>query len=93
MAKLRCIVTLEGGGVRRPPERLTWSARGFGADVYHAWQITGTFSECHVLPEESQYGALARLDHAFRRRRMFEGHQEWLQGLKEVAMGTPRPPS
>jgi uncharacterized protein YndB with AHSA1/START domain len=75
-----------------PPERLAWSARGPGVDVYHAWLLTATPSGCHVLTEESQYGALARLDHAARPTRMFEGHARWLQGLREKAMGGSPPP-
>jgi uncharacterized protein YndB with AHSA1/START domain len=75
-----------------PPERLAWSARGAGVDVYHAWLITPTSSGCHVLTEESQRGALARLDHAARPRRMFEGHERWLQRLREKAVAGPPPP-
>ncbi|MGA7861272.1 MAG: SRPBCC domain-containing protein [Thermoplasmata archaeon] len=75
-----------------PPERLAWSARGPGVDVYHAWLITPTPAGSHVLTEESQYGSLARLDHATRPGRMFEGHESWLRGLKERAMGGPPPP-
>jgi uncharacterized protein YndB with AHSA1/START domain len=75
-----------------PPERLAWSARGSGVDVYHAWLLTATPTGCHVLTEESQYGALARLDHAVRPTRMFEGHARWLQALREKAMSGPPPP-
>jgi hypothetical protein len=73
-----------------PPERLAWTGRSFGVDVYHAWLISGTSSGCHVLTEESQYGVLARLDHAFRPRRMETLHQVWLESLRSrVASGSP----
>ena len=75
-----------------PPERLAWDAQGSGVDVYHAWLIIPTAAGCHVLTEESQYGSLARLDHALRPERMFQGHQRWLQGLKEKAI-SGLPPS
>jgi uncharacterized protein YndB with AHSA1/START domain len=74
-----------------PPERLAWSARGTGVDVYHAWLITATPGGSHVLTEESQYGVLARLDHLLRPRRMEAGHDSWLRGLRERATGGPPP--
>jgi uncharacterized protein YndB with AHSA1/START domain len=76
-----------------PPERLAWSARGIGVDVYHAWLITATPGGSHVLTEESQYGILARLDHFVRPHRMGEGHDLWLRGLKEKAMSGPPSPA
>lgn len=76
-----------------PPERLAWSARGPGVDVYHAWLVSATPTGCHVLTEESQYGVLARLDHALRPARMCDGHARWLQGLREKSVHGPPPPA
>lgn len=75
-----------------PPERLAWSAQGTGVDVYHAWLITPTPAGCHMLTEESQYGFLARMDHAVRPKRMFDGHEGWLNSLRAKAMAGPPPP-
>jgi uncharacterized protein YndB with AHSA1/START domain len=75
-----------------PPERLAWSARGTGVEVYHAWLITAIPTGCHVLTEESQYGILARLDHLLRPLRMGAGHDDWLRRLGEKALGGPPPP-
>lgn len=69
------------------PERLAWTGRSFGVDVYHAWLITETASGCHVLTEESQHGLLARLDHRLRPHRMGTLHQVWLEALRGRAMG------
>jgi uncharacterized protein YndB with AHSA1/START domain len=74
-----------------PPERLAWTGRGPGVDVYHAWLISPTSAGSDVLTEESQYGTLARLDHEARPLRMFEGHEKWLRALKEKAMSGPPP--
>jgi hypothetical protein len=74
----------------QPPTRLAWTGRAFGVDVYHAWLISSRPGRCHVPTEESQYGLLARLDHAFRPRRMGSFHQEWLESLRtKVASGPP----
>jgi len=64
------------------PSRLAWNARGTGVDVYHAWLITPSPAGCHVLTEESQFGALARIDHALRPARMQKWHQVWLENLR-----------
>jgi len=74
-----------------PPCRLAWAARGIGVDVYHAWLITPSEHGCHVLTEESQYGLLARLDHALRPMRMSRGHQMWLEALRDRASVDPPP--
>jgi hypothetical protein len=73
-----------------PPERLAWTGRSFGVDVYHGWLISGTSTGCNVRTEESQYGFLARLNHAFRPRRMGSMHQVWLESLSaKVSSGSP----
>jgi uncharacterized protein YndB with AHSA1/START domain len=74
-----------------PPERLAWTGRSFGVDVYHTWLISVTSTGCHVLTEESQYGFLARLDHRLRPRRMASMHQVWLDSLRDRAAGGPPP--
>ena len=73
------------------PSRLAWSARGIGVDVYHAWLLEARGEGTHVLTEESQYGALARLDHVFRPNRMSQGHALWLRNLEVAARGGPPP--
>lgn len=75
-----------------PPSRLAWSARGFGVEVYHAWLLSPTDSGCHIVTEESQYGALARLDHALRPHRMELGHQLWLDNLRARVLEGGAPP-
>lgn len=73
-----------------PPERLAWTGRSFGVDVHHAWLISATSAGCNVLTEESQFGFLARLDHAFRPRRTESRHQVWLESLRsKAAAGSP----
>lgn len=75
-----------------PPQRLSWTGRAIGVDVYHAWLFSATATGCHVLTEESQYGVLARLDHALRPRRMESLHQVWLESLRDRAvLGSPPP--
>lgn len=74
-----------------PFERLAWTGRAVGVDVYHAWQLSGDPARCHVRTEESQYGAIARLDHFFRPHRMESLHQVWLESLREKAQTGPPP--
>ncbi len=64
-----------------PPERLSWSARSTGIDVYHGWLIERTPAGCHVLTEESQNGLAARLSNALRPNNMSRYHQLWLERL------------
>ncbi len=73
------------------PSRLAWSARGLGVDVYHAWLLEDSGAGTHVVTEESQYGALARLDHFLRPNRMFQGHALWLRTLEAAARRGPPP--
>ncbi len=72
-----------------PPSRLAWSARGPGVDVYHAWLLEARAEGTHVVTEEAQYGALARLDHLLRPNRMYRGHDLWLRRLRECAIHGP----
>lgn len=73
-----------------PPHRLAWTGRGAGVDVYHAWLLTDTAEGTHVLTEESQYGALARVDRALRPHRMETFHQVWLESLRSQVVGPGR---
>jgi hypothetical protein len=68
-----------------PGERIAWDGRGPGVDVYHAWLIRKTPRGTHVLTEETQYGALARLSHAVLPWRMPKYHQIWLESLSARA--------
>lgn len=74
-----------------PLERLAWSARATGIDVYHAWLIERTPSGCHVLTEENQNGFLARLSNALRPGNMERYHQVWLANLLVKAKGGAPP--
>jgi len=72
-------------------ERLAWSAKGTGIDVYHAWLIERTQSGCHVLTEENQNGFLARLSNSLRPGNMEKFHQVWIENLLAVARNGPPP--
>lgn len=73
-----------------PFERIAWDARSFGLDAYHAWLIRPTTNGCHVLTEESQHGWLARLGNFVFPRRMYRGHELWLDSLeRRVSQGPP----
>jgi hypothetical protein len=74
-----------------PFERLAWSARSTGVDVYHAWLIENIPSGCHILTEENQNGVLARLSNSLRPGNMERYHQVWLQNLVVKAKGGPPP--
>jgi len=74
-----------------PGERIAWSARAFGLDVYHAWLIVPSpdgGSGCTVITEETQHGFLARLAHALRPGQMHKFHQIWLENLHSRAANT-----
>jgi len=71
-----------------PDERIAWSAKGFGLDVYHAWLIVPLPDGepgCKVITEETQNGFMARLGHALRPDQMHAFHQIWLEKLSRRA--------
>ena len=70
-----------------PNERLAWNARGLGVDAYHAWLLLPRPSGTHVITEETQYGALARMAKVFMPGRMHRVHQVWLEQLSARAQG------
>ena len=73
-----------------PHERIAWDARAIGLEVYHAWLLQRTPQGCHVLTEETQHGALARLGNAVMPHRMYKYHQIWLESLaRQSAAGLP----
>ena len=72
-------------------ERLAWTARAAGIDVYHAWLIEKRQSGCYVLTEETQNGWLARLNGTLRPREMSKQHQNWLESLQRKAAEGPPP--
>ena len=74
-----------------PNERLAWTAHGIGINAYHAWLIEKRETGCHVVTEENQKGALARLNNMFRPNNMKKYHQLWLEGLYAKAKGGPPP--
>jgi hypothetical protein len=74
-----------------PRERLAWSARSAGIDVYHAWLIERRPPGCYVLTEESQNGLMARLSAALRPNNMRKYHQLWLEELLSRANTGPPP--
>lgn len=65
-----------------PNERIAWSADGFGVDAYHAWVLLPVDDGCRVLTEETQHGFGARLMDIFMPKRMWEGHELWLNSLR-----------
>jgi hypothetical protein len=72
-----------------PNERVAWNARGLGVDAYHAWLLLSRAAGTHVITEETQYGALARLQRLFMPRRMKRGHQLWLESLSAMVRTGP----
>jgi len=74
-----------------PFERLAWSARATGIDVYHTWLMERTPSGCHVVTEENQNGLLARLSNSLRPGNMERYHQVWLGNLLVKAKSGPPP--
>jgi hypothetical protein len=76
-----------------PHERLAWTGRAAGLDVYHAWLIEQRPGGCHVLTEESQRGILPRVSHAIRPGQMGKFHQLWLERLLVQAKSGMPPPS
>jgi uncharacterized protein YndB with AHSA1/START domain len=66
-----------------PGERIAWDAHAFGVDAYHAWVLRPVNDGCHVLTEETQHGALARLSHLVMPGRMHKFHQVWLEALEK----------
>jgi hypothetical protein len=69
-----------------PGQRIAWTAKGFGVDAYHAWLFTPGPDGCRVLTEETQHGWLARLANFLMPRRMYRGHQLWLETLHAQAL-------
>ena len=70
-------------------ERVAWNARGIGIDAYHAWRVRPIAGGCHVLTEETQHGWLARLGNLMLPRRMYRGHELWLESLEKRALQGP----
>jgi predicted acylesterase/phospholipase RssA len=66
-----------------PCVRIAWTAKFFGVDAYHAWQIEPVGQRCRVITEESQYGWLAQAQNYLLPRRMYDGHQLWLERLAQ----------
>jgi uncharacterized protein YndB with AHSA1/START domain len=76
-----------------PPERLGWSARGLGVDVYHAWLIEARPGGCRIVTEENQNGFAARISSLLRPGNMEKYHQVWLANLVAKAeRGSPPAP-
>ena len=81
-------------------ERISWTGARMGLDVVHAWLLTpktdanGVVTGTHILTEETQNGALARLSKWIYPKRMHDEHQHWLEGIAERAnTGMPPPPN
>ena len=66
-------------------ERIAWSGRAYGIDVYHAWILMPSDQGCRVQTEETQRGLLAGLGKGFLPNQMFKAHQLWLECLKSKA--------
>lgn len=74
-----------------PPFRIAWQGEGVGLDVYHAWLLEPSADGCHVTTEETQYGALCRAGALLLPKRMWRGHQRWLESLRAQALQGPPP--
>ncbi len=75
-----------------PHSRIAWDGKGLFLDVYHAWLIEPRGGGSWVLTEENQNGLASRIQAAIMPRRMFEGHQLWLENLKaRTESGAPLP--
>jgi uncharacterized protein YndB with AHSA1/START domain len=72
-----------------PPTRIAWDAQGRGVDAYHAWLLRPTADGCHILTEETQHGLLARAGALLMPRRMYRGHELWLDSLERQAAAGP----
>ena len=73
-----------------PQQRLAWTAHGFGINAYHAWLIEKREYGCHVITEENQKGAVAKLNSRFMPGNMKKYHQIWLESLYSKAkVGLP----
>lgn len=73
-------------------ERIAWSAKALGLDVYHAWVLSPSAAGCLVVTEETQHGVLSRLAKLLMPNRMFKFHQIWLESLEQQALtGKPIP--
>jgi hypothetical protein len=68
-----------------PLQRIAWDARTAGLLAYHAWLIVPTVKGCTIITEETQYGLLGRLGNWLMPKRMYRGHQHWLEQLDRVA--------
>lgn len=71
-----------------PHQRIAWTGRALGIDVYHAWLMEPSARGACVLTEETQYGGLARLAAALLPGRMSKFHQLWLEKLEARAGGS-----
>jgi uncharacterized protein YndB with AHSA1/START domain len=72
-----------------PYERIAWDGTGLLIDIYHAWLITPQGAGSHVLTEENQNGLAAKAQDLFMPKRMFNGHQQWLERLKAKSEAGP----
>jgi uncharacterized protein YndB with AHSA1/START domain len=72
-----------------PGARIAWDGTGLLMDVYHAWVIEPRAGGSWVVTEEHQNGLVPRLQSIFMPRRMYNGHQVWLQRLKAQAEAGP----
>ncbi len=69
-----------------PHEQLAWYGTGLlGAYGYHAWVIEPTADGCHVITEETQSGLIPSLGRLYLRRELLREHQNWLEGLAQMA--------
>ena len=68
-----------------PNERIAWSGRAYGVDVYHAWVLAPSSRGCRVLTEETQRGLLASLGKIVLPKQMHKAHQLWLESLEAKA--------
>jgi Activator of Hsp90 ATPase homolog 1-like protein len=68
-----------------PEERIAWTGKCAGLEIYHAWLLEVRGQDTYVLTEETQHGWLARLGHFVSPLRMHRGHALWLESLESRA--------
>jgi hypothetical protein len=74
--------------VFEPPRAVEWDAAALlGTRAYHGWRLEAEGEHTRVITEETQTGILPSLGRWWLRRRLFRGHQLWLERLRRVAAG------
>jgi uncharacterized protein YndB with AHSA1/START domain len=68
-----------------PPFRFGWESRKAVIRGYHAWLLVPTETGTRVITEETFHGFLAYMQRTFIPNKLFNLHQAFLEGIKELA--------